>query len=116
MGSIMGTSKRTVKKVKKQFHREVKRPIRSLMRASRYKKKAGREIAAGNVGRGLEMSRRADKVIKAHKPVVVGAAAGMVAGAAGLPVPGGAEMGAVATAKATRGVTRALMRRQLAKA
>jgi hypothetical protein len=86
------------------------------MRASRYKKKAGREIAAGNVGRGLEMSRRADKVIKAHKPVVVGAAAGMVAGAAGLPVPGGAEMGAVATAKATRGVTRALMRRQLAKA
>ena len=112
MGGVMGTSKRTLKKVKKQFNREVKRPVRGLMRASRYKTKAGREIAAGNVSRGLEMTARANKVIKAHRPVVAASVAGLAAGFAGLPMPGGAELGAVATAKATKTVTRAVMRRQ----
>ena len=114
MDSIARTSKRTVGKIKKQFKREVIRPVRGVMAASRYSKKAGREIARGNVGRGLEMHRRAKAVMKAHAPVVASSAVGLVGGALSLPIPGGAEFGAVASAKVAKKVTRAVLKRQAA--
>lgn len=105
MDVIGRTFKKTGKKIHREFKREIVRPIRSTVRAHKYKVKANREVARGNVGRGLEMSRRADAVIKAHKPVLAVAPIGFTAGFASA-VPGGAEMGAVLSAKAVRRITR----------
>jgi hypothetical protein len=98
IGRVM---KRTGKKLHKEFKREVVRPVKSSIRAHKYKAKGGREIARGNVGRGLEMTRRADVVAKAHRPALVAAPVGYAVGLSSA-LPGGAELGAVISAKTAK--------------
>ena len=112
MDVIGRAAKRTGKKIHKEFKREVARPFRAMAQAKRYKVKAGRAVARGDVGRGLEMHRRADVVFKAHAPVVAAAPVGFTAGLASA-VPGGAEMGAIVTAKATKRMARGIARRRV---
>jgi len=105
MDTIGRVSKKIGKKIHKEFKREVIRPVKGTIRAAKYKTAAGREIARGNVGRGLEMDRRAKVVLKGHRPAMLAAPVGFAVGF-GSAVPGGAEMGAVLSAKTAKRIAR----------
>jgi hypothetical protein len=103
--TIGRVAKRVGGKLHKEFKREVVRPVKSTMRARRYKLDAGRRMARGDVGRGLEMDRRAHMVLKRHAPALIAAPIGYSVGLASA-VPGGAEIGAVVSAKTARRIAR----------
>jgi hypothetical protein len=111
MDTIGRVAKKTSKKLHRSFKREVGRSFKATARARRYKVESGRVIARGDVGRGLEMGKRADAVFKAHAPVVAAVPLGIAAGFFSA-APGGTEMGAIIAAKASKGLTRGLRRRR----
>ena len=98
MAELQRVGSKTMKKVTKSYKRNVVRPIRSTHRAVKYKEKAHKVALSGRWGRSAEMKNRADKVISGHKPALVGAAVGAMAGVA-FPTPGGVEAGAVIGSK-----------------
>lgn len=102
-------AKKTGKKVKTAYSQNVLRPVRGTRRALRYKKSAEDMARVGRWGRSIEMSNRANKVLKAHRPALVGAVAGAATGAF-VPAPLATEIGAVLGSKGGQ------MTRKLAKA
>jgi hypothetical protein len=86
------------KRVKKDFDKEVLKPIRSLKRAERYRRGAYQHIAAGNWNRGLEMLNRVQKVRSTRTPPLVAGALGWAAG----PGFGSGEVMGYLAAKGTR--------------
>lgn len=112
MDTFGRVAKKTAKKIHHEFNREVKRPVRGVQLSRKYKIRAGRAIARGDVKRGLEMHKRADVVFKAHAPVVTAGALGLAAGAVGLPIPGGSEMSAIVLAKAAKKASRKIRHRR----
>jgi len=111
VSSILKTSGKMLRKAGKDYKREVAHPIKSYMRARKYKANADRVIARGDVKRGLEMYHRASSVMKARRPVVAAIPVGYAAGAF-LPSPGGAELGAVAAARTARKISRGMANRR----